>query len=159
MGLRVRQGRQITAENIGMLEQLSSLKGLVCVEKTGFFKQDNAAILIVCRSKDYFQADFIPVLDHPPCSLDSLKAIENLWECHGTFIKMEHSLRLWILSTKLCSPPGETFRKPMQSLVSSMPQAHSEFLKSLTRMVEVHTLLNAVFFPILPFLTIFSLLV
>ena len=39
----------------------------------------------------------------------------------GTFMKMERSLRPWVLSAKLCSPPGQTFLTTLR-LVTSMPQ-------------------------------------
>lgn len=68
------------------------------------FHQDNAAIHAACRSKDFFQASNIWLLDHPPCSptWTLSRNSEDGWQ--GTFIKMERSLRLWVLFAKLCPP-------------------------------------------------------
>ena len=74
------------------------------------FQQDNAAIHTVRMSKDIFQANNIRIwIIHRVHRTRTLSRTSGDEE-QGTFIIMKRSLQLWVLSVKLCSPPGETFR-------------------------------------------------
>ena len=67
MELQVVQRRQKADGYFSMLERLSLFTegARLCGEDWGFFQQENAAIHITRRSKDFFKADNIRFLDHP----------------------------------------------------------------------------------------------
>lgn len=62
----------VTLEESSCFTEEARLSG-----KEWIFQQDNAAIHTARRSKIFFQANNIRLLDHPPCSPD-LNPIENI---------------------------------------------------------------------------------
>ena len=48
----------------------SSLKGLVCVKKTGYFSRIMLQFTLLVGNRIFLQANNIRLLDHLPCSLD-----------------------------------------------------------------------------------------
>ena len=132
MELQVIQGRQTAAGYIGMLERASLLtEGPRLCGNDWIFQQDNAAIHNARRTKDFFMANNVILLDHPACSPE-LNPIENVWRwmarevyTNGCQFQTMHDLREAIFTTWNNIPASL-----LQTLISTMPKRMFEVIRN-----------------------------
>ena len=119
---------------------LSHKKGIIYVEKDGFFQQDNAAIPNASITKKYLLEK--KFLDHPACSPD-LNPIENLWGLIVANVYEEVRQYSAISEHKnVILDACENNFGSIQKLIDSMPSRICEAIKAKQ---QIYKILNKIY--------------